>query len=66
MHSFSIDLDDHLATAFPKLTIANLTFDLRGAHTKPFNWQNFNDSIRPVRLRARGVTSVFRAEVYRP
>lgn len=66
MRTFSIDLDEHLASTFPGLTIANLTFDLRGAHTKPFNWQNFNDSIRPERLQTRGVTSTFRAEVYRP
>ncbi|KAF7761454.1 hypothetical protein Agabi119p4_9446 [Agaricus bisporus var. burnettii] len=66
MRTFSIDLDEHLASTFPSLTIANMTFDLRGAHTKPFNWQNFNDSIRPERLQTRGVTSTFRAEVYRP
>lgn len=66
MHSFSTELDEQLTSTFPNLTTASFTFDLRGAHTKPFDWPAFNGTIRPLRLQARGVTSTFRAEVYRP
>jgi hypothetical protein len=66
MESFCVNLDAMLNLGFPRLQTANLTFDLRGAHTMPFNWHAFNATLQPTMLTARGVNSVFKAQVYRP
>ncbi|KAF9444185.1 hypothetical protein P691DRAFT_807733 [Macrolepiota fuliginosa MF-IS2] len=66
MRSFAAELDVGLTHKFPTLRTANLTFDLRNAHTMPYDWQAFNDGIQPTNLQARGVACAFRAAVYRP
>lgn len=66
MQSFSTILDSLLAAKFPRLRTANLTFDLRNAHTRPYNWKAFNSTLQPTKLQAQGVACAFKAEVYRP
>ncbi|KAF5349177.1 hypothetical protein D9756_009359 [Leucocoprinus leucothites] len=67
METFASELEATLdIVRFPRLQTANLTFDLRNAHTRPYNWQAFNATLHPARLYARGVACVFKAQVYRP
>jgi len=66
MLTISATLEAMLLRHFTQLKVATLKFDLRNAHTRPFDWNNFNERMQPRKLLSRGVTCTFKAEVYHP
>ena len=66
MQKFAAMLEAVLVNRFPRLRAANLTLDLRNAHTRPYDWIAFNADLQPKYLPARGVACKFKAQVYRP
>jgi len=66
MLTISATLEALMLKCFTQLQFATLKFDLQLAHTKPFDWNDFNEKIRPRKLISRGVTCEFKAEVYNP
>ncbi|KAJ3562087.1 hypothetical protein NP233_g9792 [Leucocoprinus birnbaumii] len=66
METFAKELDVMLDSRFPRLRTANLTYDVRGAHTRPYDWTTFNTTLHPTKLHARGVACVFKTQLYRP
>lgn len=66
MRKFAAMLEAVLVNRFPRLRAANLTLDLRNAHTRPYDWIAFNADLQPKYLPARGVACKFKAQVYRP
>ena len=65
MLTISATLEAVLMKYFTRLQVVTLKFDLRNAHTRPFDWNDFNQGIQPKKLIARGVKCNFSADVYR-
>ena len=65
MLTISATLEAVLVKYFLRLQVATLKFDLRNAHTRPFDWIDFNERMRPKKLISLGVNCDFSADAYR-
>jgi len=65
MLTISATLEAVLVKYFLRLQVAMLKFDLRNAHTRPFDWNDFNERMRPTKLIALGLKCDFSADAYR-
>jgi len=65
MLTISATLEAVLVKYFLRLQVAKLKFDLRNAHTKPFDWNDFNEKMQPKKLISLGIICDFSANAYR-